>query len=100
MGTFFAILWVVALGEELFFRCVMESAMLKSWRSPAFAILLSALIYGSSLLWFLQSPNWIRAIAASVLGMAFGTAYFRTGSVRVPMVTHALVVTAWRVFFK
>lgn len=100
VGTFFGVLWVVALGEELFFRGVLERALLNTWMPPALAIVLSALIFGTAHLWFHAFPNWKRACAASVLGIACGIAYWRNGSVRAPMVTHALVVTTWRVFFK
>jgi membrane protease YdiL (CAAX protease family) len=100
VGTFFGILWVVALGEELFFRGVIERALYDSWGSPTGAVLVSAVVFGSAHLWFHQFPNWRRACVATILGLACGTAYLRTGSVRAPMVTHAFVVATWRVFFK
>jgi len=100
IGTFFGFLWVVALGEELFFRGVVERALLDQWRSPAAAVAVSAALYGSAHLWFHEFPSWRRASVAALLGIACGIAYWRTGSVRTSMVTHALVVTTWRVFFK
>lgn len=100
IGTFFGILWVVAFGEELFFRGVVERALLNSRTPPIVAILVSALLFGSAHLWFHRFPDWRRAIVATILGIACGIAYLRTGSVRAPMVTHAFVVATWRVFFK
>ncbi len=100
IGTFFGFLWVVALGEELLFRGVVERALLNQWRSPAAAVMVSAVLYGSVHLWFHEFPNWRRALVVTLLGIGCGIAYWRTGSVRAPMVTHALVVTTWRVFFK
>jgi uncharacterized protein len=100
VGTFFAVLWVVALAEELFFRGVIERALYDHWRSPALAVLLSAAIFGAAHLWFHQFPDWRQAVVATVLGLACGVAYVQTGSVRAPMVTHALVVATWRVLFK
>jgi membrane protease YdiL (CAAX protease family) len=100
IGTFFGILWVVALSEELFFRGVVTPAVLKVWRSPALAVVVSALLYGSSHLWFQGFPNWRRALVATLLGLACGAAYLRSGGVRAPMVTHAFVVTTWRIFFR
>ena len=100
IGTFFGILWVVALSEELFFRGVVTPAVLKAWRSPVLAVFVSALLYGSSHLWFHAFPNWRRALVATLLGLACGAAYLRSGSVRAPMVTHAFVVTTWRIFFR
>ena len=100
IGTFFGFLWVVVLGEELFFRGVIERAMLNEWRSPILAVVASAAIFGGVHLWFHGFPNWRRAMVVGVLGIACGAAYARSGSVRAPMVTHAFVITSWKVFFK
>ncbi|MBV9225049.1 MAG: CPBP family intramembrane metalloprotease [Acidobacteriaceae bacterium] len=99
IGTFFGILWVVALSEELFFRGVVTPAVLKAWQSPVLAVVISAVLYGSSHLWFQVFPNWRRALVTTLLGLACGAAYLRSGSVRAPMVTHAFMVTTWRLFF-
>src|SRR5205823_5810186 len=100
LGTFFAILWVVALGEELLFRGVIERALLNGWDSRVLAVGVSAVLFGIVHLWFREFPNWRHALVATLLGIACGVAYLRTGSVRAPMVTHAFVVATWRVFFK
>jgi uncharacterized protein len=100
IGTFFGFLWVVALSEELFFRGVVTPAVLNAWQSPVLAVIVSALLFGSVHLWFHGFPNWRRALVATLLGLACGTAYIRSGSVRAPMVTHAFVVTTWRIFFR
>jgi len=100
IGTFFGILWVVALGEELFFRGVIERALLDTWRSTALAVAVSALLFGSVHLGFRQFPDWRRAVTTVLLGIALGIVYARTASVRASMVTHAFVVATWRMFFK
>ncbi len=100
IGTFFGALWVIAFGEELFFRGFIERALLAGGNSPVLAVALSAILYGSAHLWFHTFPDWRRAVVVTVLGVACGMVYLRTGSVRAPMVTHAFVVTTWRVFFK
>ena len=100
LGTFFGVLWIVAMPEELLFRGVIERALLNSQRSKIVAVVVSAVLFGSVHLWFNHFPNWPRALVATALGIACGLAYARTGSVRAPMVTHAFVVTTWRVFFK
>lgn len=100
IGTFFGILWVVALSEELFFRGVIERALLDAWPSPLLAILVSAVLYGCSHLAYRHFPNWQDAVVTTVLGVACGMAYASTGSVRTSMVTHALTVAAARVLFK
>lgn len=100
IATFFGVLWVLALGEEVFFRGVVERAFLIEWRSRWLAILLSALLFGSAHLWFHHFPNWQRGLVATVLGIACGVAYTQSGGVRAPMVTHALVVTTGKLLFK
>ncbi len=99
VGTFFGVLWVVGLGEELFFRGMIERALLNSSRSPALAVAASAAVFGCAHLWFHRFPDWRRALVAGLLGVACGIAYARSGSVRAPMVTHAFVVATWRVLF-
>lgn len=99
IGTFFGILWVVALSEELFFRGFIQRALMKQWRGPVGAILMSALLFGCSHLWTHGFPNWRYAVVAALLGVICGVAYWRAGSVRASMVTHAFVVVVWRLFF-
>jgi membrane protease YdiL (CAAX protease family) len=100
LGWFFGALWVIALAEELFFRGVIERALLDAWRSPILAVSISAILFAAVHLWFRHFPNWRQALLAAMLGLACGMAYARTNSVRSSMVTHAFVVTTWRVLFK
>jgi membrane protease YdiL (CAAX protease family) len=100
VGTFFGFLWVTALSEELFFRGVVARTLLDALPSRTLAIVLSSLVYGAAHLWFHTFPDWRQAIVAALLGIFCAAAYARTGSVRVPMVTHTLVITTWRLFFK
>jgi membrane protease YdiL (CAAX protease family) len=99
LGTFFGILWVVAFSEELFFRGVVERALLNSAAGPLLAIAVSTTLYGASHLWFHQFPDWRQSTVAGILGIACGISYWRTGSIRSSMVTHAMAVTTWRVLF-
>jgi membrane protease YdiL (CAAX protease family) len=100
LGTFFGFFWVIALSEELFFRGVIARALLDHLPSPALAVVLSAIVYGCAHLWFRGFPDWRRAAVAALLGIFCGFAYAQTRSVKVPMITHALVVTTLRLFFK
>ncbi|MBV9268842.1 MAG: CPBP family intramembrane metalloprotease [Acidobacteriaceae bacterium] len=99
LAYFFGALWVIALGEELFFRGVVEKALLAQWRAPFMAVLVSAILFGAVHLWFRRFPNWSHALLAGILGIGCGLAYARTRSVRASMVTHACVVATWRIFF-
>jgi membrane protease YdiL (CAAX protease family) len=99
VGTFFGILWGVALGEDLFFQGVVTRALVGTWNSWLVAITVSAVLFGAVHLWVHGFPNWRWASVVTVLGLACGIAYAKSGSVRAPMVTHAFVVTTWRLLF-
>jgi membrane protease YdiL (CAAX protease family) len=43
-------------------------------------------------------PNWRFALLAAVAGVFYELAFRRARSIRASMVTHALVVTTWRVY--
>jgi membrane protease YdiL (CAAX protease family) len=97
--TFLGVLWVVALSEEFFFRGVLQR-WLEAWTASRLgALALASLLFGAVHLWFRGFPNWRMALVASVLGLACGMARNRAGSIRAGMVTHALVVAAWRWLF-
>jgi membrane protease YdiL (CAAX protease family) len=99
VGYFFATLWVLALTEELLFRGLLQQ-WLTSWLGSVWAGLLAAsLIFGSVHLFFRLFPNWKLAILATLAGICYGLAFNRAKSIRASMVTHALVVTTWRIFF-
>ncbi len=100
VGYFFAFLWVVAFGEELFFRGVIERMLLDSRKSPLVAIAVSAIVFGSAHLWFRAFPDWRRAVTVVLLGLICGAAYLQAGSIRASMVTHSLVIATWRTLFR
>ena len=97
--TFFAILWVVALAEEFFFRGFLQQLLARGLHSKIAALLVTSVLFGLVHLPFRHFPNWRFAIVAGLAGVFYGIAYMRAHSVRACMVTHALVVTTWRVFF-
>jgi membrane protease YdiL (CAAX protease family) len=99
LATFFGILWVVALGEEFFFRGLLQQWIAGWLRSDWAGLLLAALLFGSVHLWYRAFPNWRFAVLAGVAGVFYGMAYRQARSIRASMVTHALTVTAWRLFF-
>lgn len=99
IATFFGVLWVLALGEEFFFRGLLQQ-WIGSWTgSEILGLVLTSLLFGAAHLWFRAFPNWRFAIMAAVAGVFYGMAFRQTKSIRASMVTHALVVTTWRVFF-
>jgi membrane protease YdiL (CAAX protease family) len=99
IGTFFATLWVLALAEEFFFRGLLQQ-WLTSWTRSEWAGLLAAsLIFGSVHVFYRAFPNWKLAALAALAGICYGLAFRRARSIRASMVTHALIVTTWKIFF-
>ncbi|MEQ1946409.1 MAG: type II CAAX endopeptidase family protein [Bryobacteraceae bacterium] len=99
IGTFFGILWVVALGEEFFFRGLLQQWLTAWTGKPWMGLVLASMLFGSVHFWYGQFPNWRFASLAAVAGLFYGMAFRKAKSIRASMVTHALTVTAWRLFF-
>jgi uncharacterized protein len=100
IGTFFGVLWVLALGEEFFFRGLLQQWTTRWFKSEWAGLIVTSLIFGSVHLWFRGAfPNWRIAALAAVGGLFYGLAFRHAKSIRASMVTHALTVTTWRMFF-
>jgi membrane protease YdiL (CAAX protease family) len=101
IGTFLGMLWVLALSEEFFFRGLLQQ-WIEGWTGkPWLALILASVIFGCAHLGFhRQFPNWRWAIVAAILGIFCGLAWRKSRSVQAAMVTHALLVTVWRVFLR
>jgi membrane protease YdiL (CAAX protease family) len=99
IGTFFVILWVVALAEEFFFRAFLQRLLARATGSDSAGLIAASALFGLAHLPFRQFPNWRFAIVAGVGGVFYGLAFLKARSVRASMVAHACVVTTWRVFF-
>ena len=99
VATFFGVLWVLALGEEFFFRGLLQR-WLEEWLNREWlALILASAIFGSVHLWYASFPNWKFASLAGIAGIFYGLAFRQARSIRASMVTHALTVTTWRIFF-
>jgi len=99
LGTFFGVLWVVALGEEFFFRGLLQQWIGQWLKSKWMGLPLASLLFGVAHLWFHAFPNWRMMTMAAVAGVFYGLAFRQARSIRASMVTHALTVTAWKLFF-
>ena len=99
VGTFFAFLWVVALFEEFFFRGFLQSLLAHVFDNRILGLIVTSALFGMAHLAYHPYPNWRFAIIGGVSGVFYGVAFIRAKGVRAGMVTHALVVTTWRVFF-
>ncbi|HLK19762.1 MAG TPA: type II CAAX endopeptidase family protein [Bryobacteraceae bacterium] len=99
-AMFFGFLWVVAVFEEFFFRGFLQRVLGDATGSEIIGLVLASVLFGLAHLWFgHRFPNWRFAILGAVSGVFYGLAFLRAASVRAGMVTHALVVTTWRLFF-
>lgn len=98
-GTFLGILWVVALSEEFFFRGLLQQWLEQMTGRAAFALILTSVFFGMAHLGFREFPNWRFAMLAAGMGVVYGLAFRAGGGIRAAMVSHALVVTVWRVGF-
>jgi len=97
-ATFFGILWVVALGEEVLFRGLLQDLLARRF-GPWPAIAAVSVLFGAGHLWFgSRFPNWKFALLACAASFFYGRAYLAAGSLRASMVAHALTVTLWRTF--
>ncbi len=99
LGTFLGILWVVALSEEFVFRGLLQTWIGQWTRSEWLGLGIAAVLFGAVHLSYRDFPNWRFATLAAVAGVFYGLAFRDAKSIRASMVTHALVVTTWRVFF-
>ncbi len=99
LATFFGVLWVVALGEEFFFRGLLQQWTGKWLSSETAGLIVTSILFGAVHLWFRSFPNWRFAVLAGIAGIFYGLAFREAKSIRASMVAHALVVTTWRVFF-
>jgi len=99
VGTFFGVLWVLALGEEFFFRGLLQQWM-GAWLGNQWLGLAGASVtFGLVHLWYRAFPNWRFAVLATIAGLFYGLAFRQAQSIRASMVTHALTVTALRLFY-
>ncbi|MBY0507089.1 MAG: CPBP family intramembrane metalloprotease [Bryobacteraceae bacterium] len=100
LGTFLGLFWTVSLGEEFFFRGLIQQWLEQSLASPRAALLTTALLYGLVHLPFRSPFNWRYALLVGLLGIFCGQAYQEARGIRAPMVTHALAATTWVVIFQ
>jgi len=97
--TFFGGLWVLALGEEFFFRGLLQQ-WIGGWLHNEWAgLIATSLLFGAVHLPYGSFPNWRFALLASVAGVFYGLAFRQASSIRASMVTHALTITTVRIFF-
>ena len=68
--------------EEFLFRGGMQGHLLRKWKNPAWAIVVSALVFGA------VHGNPVQIFFAAILGVVLGWVYYRTGSLLPCMLMH------------
>lgn len=90
-----------ALPEEIFFRGLIQNWLELRTRNRRTGLLLAALIFGAA---HLNNgppvPNWKFFLLATLAGVFYGRAWQQTGSLTASALTHTLVNTGWRLFFR
>ncbi len=99
VGSIVGVYLVVSLGEELYFRGIIQNLLTERLGSAPSAQLIASLLFG--LVHLPRGfPNWRYALVAAVAGWFYGRAYAQRGSVVASSVTHTLVVVTWKHLFQ
>ena len=100
LGNILGIYLFVALGEELFFRGLIQNLLMQRGFSQWRAQLLVSILFGAVHLGRGTFPNWKYGFSSAVAGWFYGRAYSTNNSVPASAVTHTLVVLTWRFMFE
>ena len=84
---FFGGLWVLSLGEEFFFRGLLQQWMIGWLRNEWAGLIATSLLFGAVHLPYGSFPNWRFALLAAVAGVFYGLAFRQASSIRASMVT-------------
>jgi len=100
-GLVVTILFFNALPEEILFRGIIQHVTESALKSRVGASIVSALIFGLS---HLNNepvvPNYKYFVMATLAGVFYGNAWRRDRNVFTSTITHTLVNTGWRLFFR
>ena len=84
VGTFFSVCILAPIVEELFFRGVVERILLKLKTSPWVGIIASAMLFAMTH----EFPY--QAISAFIGGVIYGWVYYKTKSIYLTFIMHAV----------
>jgi uncharacterized protein len=100
-AAFLGIYLFTAIPEELLFRGLIQNWIERVTNRSAPSLVIASIIFGAS---HLNNgppvPNYKYFLMATIAGIFYGFAWRRTGSLAASAITHALVDTAWSVFFR
>jgi membrane protease YdiL (CAAX protease family) len=91
----------IALPEEVLFRGLIQNWCQRIMHGRIRGLIIGSIVFGASHLnnGPLQ-PNYRYFLMAAIAGLFYGAFWQRTGTVAAAAITHALVDTAWTVFFR
>jgi len=99
--AFFGIYLTIAVPEELLFRGLIQNWCERMTRRKPTGLIIGSIIFGISHLNNGRPiPNYRYFLMASVAGIFYGAVWRRSGSIAISAITHALVDSAWSVFFR
>ncbi len=81
--TFFGTLWLLALGEELFFRGCCSNGWGSGLKNEWAGLALTSVVFGAVHLWYRDFPNWKLAVLAVLAGRFTGSRSVRAGDTSV-----------------
>ena len=95
------IFFLNALPEEILFRGIIQYVLEAVLKSRVAAMIVGALIFGASHLNNgANLPNYRYFVMATLAGLFYGNAWRREKNVLTSTITHTLVNTGWRLFFR
>jgi len=94
-ASFFGFLWVLGLFEDFLFWGVLQRWVEEWTWSPRAALWITASLFGLVHYWF---RGWAWVPITAVLGLFCARARNQAGSIKAAVVTHSLVIAAWRAF--
>lgn len=97
VGLAVGLFLVTGIPEELLFRGIIQNLLSKTLGRPWLALIAASLIFGVA---HLNNGDWRFLVLASLAGGFYGWAYWRTGGLVAPAITHALVDAVWSAYLR
>ncbi|MFX0094973.1 MAG: type II CAAX prenyl endopeptidase Rce1 family protein, partial [Candidatus Hodarchaeota archaeon] len=97
---FLGIYLTIAIQEELVFRGILFNLLEKLIDRQLLALIISAILFGLTHWNNTAVIDWRYIFLASIAGLCYGMAYWRTKSICSASITHSLVDTIWKVLFQ
>jgi membrane protease YdiL (CAAX protease family) len=99
--AFLGIFLSIGIPEEFLFRGLIQNWFERVTDRRNLSLLLASIVFGAAHLNNgLPIPNYKYFLMASIAGIFYGLVWQRTGNIAASAITHALVDTAWNVFFR